>query len=148
MNQKISPRKLIRNLLVNFLFKICDNSKINNKTLGGWVKAWHYTAPIGTLAAVIFCNVYLATIALIGGTIAGILIFILQGCFLSGLEYKLTGDKNDNITNIFLETFNYEITKKNQTKMTYIILAFYLPLMYGSYYYRFIYKSNITNQLF
>lgn len=142
MNQKLSPRKIIRNSLVDFLYKICDSSKIRNKTLGQWVKAWHYLAPIGTLAAVILCNVYVATIALIGGSIAGILIIILQGCFLSGLEYKLTGDKSDNITNIFLEAFDYEITKKNQTKMTYIILAFYIPLIYGSYYYRFINQST------
>ena len=148
MNDKnISKRKILRNKLINNLFEKFDQSKINNKTLGAWVKAWHYTAPIGTLGCVFACNKLFATIALVGGTIAGILIFILQGCFLSQLEYKLTGDKSDNITNIFLEYFNYDINKKNQTKMTYIILSVYLPLMYLTYYFRFIRKNSIINNI-
>ena len=80
--------------------------------------------------------------ALIGVTMAGVLAVYFNGCFLSLLEYKLTGDKTDNITNIFLESFNWEVNKKNQTKLTYIVLCTYLPIAYLIFYFRFFYKPK------
>tara|TARA_B100000073_G_scaffold113210_1_gene91468 strand:+ start:224 stop:682 length:459 start_codon:yes stop_codon:yes gene_type:complete len=152
MSAESLPRnKILRDKLINHLLDRCNKSKIKNRTLGAWVKAWHYSAPFGGLFAIMICSKLFATGALIGVTLAGIFAVYFNGCFLSLLEYKLTGDKTDNITNIFLEAFNCEVNKKNQTKLTYFVLCTYLPFVYLIYYFRFYYKAkplvipNITN---
>tara|TARA_B110001450_G_scaffold162342_1_gene151324 strand:+ start:179 stop:625 length:447 start_codon:yes stop_codon:yes gene_type:complete len=146
MSAESFPRnKILRDKLINHLLVKCDKSKIKNRTLGAWVKAWHYSAPFGGLFAIFMCRKFFATGALIGVTLAGFFAVYFKGCFLSLLEYKLTGDKSDNITNIFLEAFNYEVNKKNQTKLTYFVLCTYLPLAYITYYLRFYYKSQTIN---
>lgn len=138
--ESLSRNKTLRDKLINKLLDKCDKSKIKNRTLGAWVKAWHYSAPFGGLFAIFICRKFFATGALIGVTLAGFFAVYFNGCFLSLLEYKLTGDKTDNITNIFLEALNYEVNKKNQTKLTYFVLCTYLPLAYIIYYFRFYYK--------
>ena len=108
MSTESLPRnKILRDKLINNLLDRCNKSKIKNRTLGAWVKAWHYSAPFGGLFAIFVCRKIFATGALIGVTLAGIFAVYFNGCFLSLLEYKLTGDKTDNITNIFLEAFNF-----------------------------------------
>lgn len=138
--ESLSRNKILRDKLINNLLDKCDKSKIKNRTLGAWVKAWHYSAPFGGLFAIFICRKFFATGALIGVTLAGFFAVYFNGCFLSLLEYKLTGDKTDNITNIFLEALNYEVNKKNQTNLTYFVLCTYLPLAYIIYYFRFYYK--------
>ena len=140
--QPISRNKIIRDRLINHLLDQCNKSKIRKRTLGAWVKAWHYSAPFIGMGAILICNKLFATMALIGVTMAGVLAVYFNGCFLSLLEYKLTGDKTDNITNIFLESFNWEVNKKNQTKLTYIVLCTYLPIAYLIFYFRFFYKPK------
>ena len=65
------------------------------------------------------------------------LYFLLGGCLLTQLEYKLTGD-SDNICNIALELLKMEKTKENQLKITKQVLTIYLPMILVIYYYRFI----------
>tara|TARA_B100001094_G_scaffold330007_1_gene394136 strand:+ start:946 stop:1368 length:423 start_codon:yes stop_codon:yes gene_type:complete len=129
---------IIRDNLINYLYNCCDKSKISNRTLGTWIKSIHYTSPLVALATVICCNNILSTMSIIFVTIVTILAIYFKGCFLSILEYKLTDNKYDNITNIILEIINWEINQNNQIKITYIFYSFYIPIICCIYFYRFI----------
>ena len=138
------PPDNFKNKLVNFIYNIFDRSNVSNKTLGSWVKAFHFTAPFGALASILITPKLFALIALISTSFAALLVIIFKGCFLSNIEHRLTGDKTDNITNIFLEYLNMEVNKKNQIKITYYILFTYMPLLYFIYYYRFFVDKTIA----
>ena len=59
MSAESLPRnKILRDKLINNLLDRCDKSKIKNRTLGAWVKAWHYSAPFGGLFAIFMCTFY------------------------------------------------------------------------------------------
>ena len=84
----------------------------------------------------------LANIALAFAIVVILAYFLLGGCLLTQLEYKLTGD-SDNICNIALELLKMEKTKENQLKITKQVLTIYLPMILVIYYYRFIKNIDI-----
>ena len=141
-NNTIEKRISLKNRIADVLYKILNNFYVSNRTLGTWIRAFHYNGLFLVFFMVLFGPKILANIALALIIVTVLLFFLLEGCLLSRLEYKLTGD-NDNICNIALELLRIEKTKEHQLNITKIVLIAYLPIILVIYYYRFIKNIDI-----
>ena len=141
-NNIIKKEVSLKNRIADILYKIFNYCYISNKTLGTWIRVFHYNAPFYVFFTILFGPRILANIALAFAIVVILAYFLLGGCLLTQLEYKLTGD-SDNICNIVLELLKMEKTKENQLKITKQVLTIYLPMILVIYYYRFIKNIDI-----
>ena len=127
-------RKRLRYILVNLIIDMFRLTGLSDNTLGYIIKVLHFIAPWNMLLNAMIFPLNLAPIMLILFFIASGLFILLNGCFLTAVEYKLC--KNDfNIVDPYIYLFNQEPTKR----MRYIftiggILVHFFILLYILYY--------------
>jgi hypothetical protein len=129
--------------LIDKLEKWCNESKISNKNIGAWVRAYHFNAPIYMLFFVLYGPKWLADIGLFNLLIIILMFIYLRSCWLSLLEKRICSD-DVNIVDLWIELFGYKVHYDNKIKLneqryraTYIIASIYLVILLGSYYNRF-----------
>tara|TARA_B110000208_G_C11788192_1_gene436404 strand:+ start:2165 stop:2572 length:408 start_codon:yes stop_codon:yes gene_type:complete len=126
-----------RNKLVKPLVKYLDSTKIQNKSLVAWIRVIHFGSPIMTICSLTYVNKMSSIIILILNFITLSLYLFLGGCFLSKIEKVLSDGDDTNITDIFLEIFDYKITNKNRKHATVIIGIIYFSIIMLIYLFRF-----------
>lgn len=128
--------KEFRNKFIDFLKMKCDNSKISNKTLGIYIRAFHICAPFNILAAMFILDKILCNFIILFLFIAFTFYILFNGCFITMLERKLC---DDNITFIdpLLEYYDLELSKKERNRMSIKVAAIYIILVILIYIFRF-----------
>ena len=124
--------------LVNYLENKCNNSKIRNITILNLLRAFHLTIPIFLLILSFYvCKKTVITIIVFLISVA-LLFYNLNGCFLTLLELNLSND-NYTVIDIFLELFDTELTSKNRSFYTYILMFILIIVLILIYSFRFIF---------
>jgi hypothetical protein len=107
------------------------------------MRACHVATPFGLLFILFVGPKWMASIAGINLVVCICTFFIFNGCFLSMLEERLSGD-NFTIADPFLELFNVTVTNENRTLMTYGVAGSYTIFFFIVYYVRFYYAQKAT----
>ena len=140
-NNDIKNRK---KKFIDKMEKWCNESKISNKNIGAWVRAYHFNAPMYIFFFVLYGPKWLANLGLFHLLIILIMFIYLRACWLSLLEKRICKD-DINIVDLWIEMFGYKINYQDKCKLnyqrykaTYIIATIYLLILFYFYYKRFL----------
>lgn len=100
------------------------DSPVSKKSIGTWIRAYHYTLPLYILFLIAYgspsmvkgCYMFLAMVIM--------LFYYYEGCWLSLIEKEYLED-NNNITDWLIELFNHEINRKNRYHFSYVVFGLY-----------------------
>ena len=132
-------KNLIKNRRENIkkkVLKICSKIPISNKTLGIWIRSYHYTLPAYIFFSISFAPKWIVKMSYLLLFLIISLFFYFRACWLSIIEKELCED-DANIADWLLELCNYKINKKNRYKITYLYFSFYLTSIFIITYLRF-----------
>jgi len=126
----IGIRKKIRNYIVNKNVESIKRSGIPLDLACLFIKIIHFRMPFDIMLLAYFSSPFVSLCLWI--TVMSIFscFLLLDGCVLSVIEYKLTGNSL-NVMDIFLWLFGCEINYKNRYNATIIAAIIYLVLFFG-----------------
>lgn len=128
-------RKRLKYILVNFIIDTFRLTGLSDNTLGYIIKILHFIAPWNMLLNAMILPLNLAPMMLILFFIASGLFILLNGCFLTAVEFKLC--KNDfNIVDPYIYLFNQDPTKQMRYIFTIGGMVVHLVILLYILYYR------------
>jgi len=131
-------RKQLRSKLTDHLLDFLRRSGLPDKMLGFLLRTAHFHTPWYFLLFFIFLPKRWALAALVPLVLSALLFFYFKGCFLSVVEYKLTG-RDDNIIDPYILLCNETISDSSRysytvyTAVIYFIVAFLILLSRGCF---------------
>ena len=128
--KQIGIRKKIRNYIVNKNVESIKRSGIPLDLACLFIKIIHFRMPFDIMLMAYFSSPFVSLCLWI--TVMSIFscFILLDGCVLSVIEYKLTGNSL-NVMDIFLWLFGYDIHYKNRYNATIIAAIIYLLLFFS-----------------
>jgi len=121
---------------IDWLETLCGNMPLSPKTMVHMMRAFHVGTPVVLMFVLVVGPKWMATLAAFNLFACISLFFVFQGCFLSMLEERLSGD-NFTIADPFLELCQWDCNNTNRTIMTYWVAGTYMVVFYAVYYVRF-----------
>lgn len=118
------------------------NVKISDKSLGAWIRSFHFMSPLIAMLIVAIGKPMLVMLAFGYTLIATVLFVLWKECFLSVYEQRLLNDDTYGI-DLFLELFGMEVDPTNRYRGTLAFASFYYFTMTMIVEYRF----EIVNRL-
>lgn len=116
----LCQNKILRNKIVNYIYKFIDKSKFPNYLIGLYLFGFHAYFPIlfylGIFYGLIYKKYYIVKLILIIWIIIFLLWYYFDGCIITSLEMKLTKSKYTQY-DIFYYIFNirhYSIQEKKE----------------------------------
>jgi|TARA_B100000795_G_scaffold238389_1_gene199484 hypothetical protein len=128
-------KKIIRNKIVDFTIWCLRKTGLPDKMLGFVLKTQHFSTPLYFAILYLLLPIKLAILAL-GPLFSSMILFLyLDGCFLSIVEYKLTGN-NINIIDPYILFFGDEISPSTRYGYTIGVSAMYFTSVFLMLYLR------------
>ena len=142
----ISIRKKMRNYLVDKTVDIVKRSGIPLDLACLMLKIFHFRLPFDLILYASLGNVFTGLCLWI--FVMGVFSFflLLDGCVLSVIEYKLTGNSL-NVMDVFLWLVGAELNYINRYNATIIAAVVYLSSFFGVVFYRGGFNSDNINKL-
>ena len=142
----ISIRKKMRNYLVDKTVDIVKRSGIPLDLACLMLKIFHFRLPFDLILYASLGNVFTGLCLWI--FVMGVFSFflLLDGCVLSVIEYKLTGNSL-NVMDVFLWLVGAELNYINRYNATIIAAVVYLSLFFGVVFYRGGFNGDNINKL-
>ena len=110
------------------------------------LKIFHFRTPFDLLFYAVFGNVFYGMCLWVLSICIFSLFFLLDGCVLSVIEYKLTGNSS-NVMDVFLWLAGYEFNYTNRYYATIIAAVIYLLTFFGIVFYRGGFRVEHLNRL-
>ena len=145
--RKVGVRRQIRNYLVDKSVEMVRESGIPLDLACLILKIVHFRLPFDLILYASFGNVFVGLCLLIFVITVFSFFLLLDGCVLSVIEYKLTGNSL-NVMDVFLWLGGYEFNYTNRYYATIIAAVIYLSLFFGVMFYRGGFSSDNINKLF
>jgi hypothetical protein len=144
--KKIGIRKRLRNYLVDKSVELVKRSGIPLDLACLMLKIFHFRLPFDLILYALLGDVFVGLCLWI--FVMGVFSFflLLDGCVLSVIEYKLTGNSL-NVMDVFLYLAGYELNYINRYNATIIAAVIYLSLFFGVVFYRGGFGSDNINKL-
>ena len=121
------------------------NVKITDKSLGAWIRSFHFMSPLIAMIIVSIGRPMLVTLAF-GYTLIAVVLFVLwKECFLSVYEQRLLKDDTYGI-DLFLEVFGLEVNMTNRYRGTFAFVCFYYFTIVMIAEYRFKIVKRLTQR--
>lgn len=131
-------RREIRKALTDAVLNIIRTLGIPDKLAAFLIKSFHFHAPVYLLLLFILLPIDIA-LSLIPPLILMVIFFIyLRGCFITIVEYKLSGD-DVNVIDIYILLLGGEINETNRFNYTVTVAAIYFTLISSILYVRKVY---------
>ena len=144
--RKIGIRKKIRNFLVNKSVDAVKKSGIPLDLACLILKIFHFRLPFDLILYASLGNVFYGLCLWIFVMTVFSFFLLLDGCVLSVIEYKLTGNSL-NVMDIFLWLTGFELNYINRYNATIIAAVIYLSLFFGIVFYRGGFSIENINKL-
>jgi len=144
--QKKGWRKRIRDFIVDKHVDIIKRSGIPLDLACLIIKIVHFRLPFDLMLAASLSSPFVSLCIWLFVMSVFSCFLLLDGCVLSVIEYKLTGNSL-NVMDIFLWMFGKETTYKNRYNSTVIAAFIYLSLFFGMVYYRRGFSKDNINKL-
>ena len=128
---------------LNYILKKCNESPIDNKVIGNYIRSWHLAAPGNMILLFLFVPKYIFLAMLTMLLLAFICFISWKGCILTKVEKELIGD---DITFIdpCLQLLGADLTNDNRIHSSIICAIMYLSLVGIIYILRFMFGNNYT----
>jgi len=134
----------LRNNMLDFGEHIINKTNLSKKSIGVVLRSLHFAIPIIITILFMVGPINVFKFVFIFNIIVFILFFIFDGCILSRLEQKITGE-DFTVIDPFLELINVDVTNENRKKYSFYSGACGLLLSFTIYYYRFYYNVPLIN---
>ena len=143
---KVGVRRRLRNYLVDRTVGMVKRSGIPLDLACLILKIFHFRLPFDLFLYAWLGDVFTGLCLWIFVMTVFSFFLLLDGCVLSVIEYKLTGNSL-NVMDIFLWLGGYELNYTNRYYATIIAAAIYLSLFFGVVFYRGGFSSDNINKL-
>lgn len=143
---KVGVRRRIRNYLVDSSVEMVRGSGIPLDLACLILKIFHFRLPFDLILYASLGNVFVGLCLWIFVMTVFSFFLLLDGCVLSVIEYKLTGNSL-NVMDVFLWLGGYELNYTNRYYATIIAAVIYLSLFFGVVFYRGGFSSDNINKL-
>ena len=144
--EKKGWRKRIRDFIVDKHVDIIKRSGIPLDLACLIIKIVHFRLPFDLMLAASMSSPFTGLCIWLFVMSVFSCFLLLDGCVLSVIEYKLTGNSL-NVMDIFLWMFGKETTYENRYNSTVIAAFIYLSLFFGMVYYRGGFSKDNINKL-
>ena len=145
-SEKVGVRRRLRNYLVDRTVGMVKRSGIPLDLACLILKIFHFRLPFDLILYAWLGDVFTGLCLWIFVMTVFSFFLLLDGCVLSVIEYKLTGNSL-NVMDIFLWLGGYELNYTNRYYATIIAAAIYLSLFFGVVFYRGGFSSDNINKL-
>lgn len=145
-SEKVGVRRRLRNYLVDRTVGMVKRSGIPLDLACLILKIFHFRLPFDLFLYAWLGDVFTGLCLWIFVMTVFSFFLLLDGCVLSVIEYKLTGNSL-NVMDIFLWLGGYELNYTNRYYATIIAAAIYLSLFFGVVFYRGGFSSDNINKL-
>ena len=127
----------IKKQIIDYYKKKLETTKLEPKTLGFLIRAFHVNLPIYVLIFLIYGSKLYSQFLIFSLFLSLFLFVLFDGCLISMIEQSIDG-VNITIMDPFLEAYNMEKINKNRIKISLIIGPLFILLSFFIYYLRFI----------
>lgn len=128
--------KELRNKIIDFNLFLLDTTKIDKKTMGFLIRAYHVNLPIYILIFMLLAPKLITEITLVFLFLSLLTFALFDGCFMSMMEKRLDGI-DITIMDPFLQLCKLEKTNKNRMIISFIVGPLYISLCLTIYLVRF-----------
>ena len=147
VKNNIGIRKQIRNYIVDKCVDTIKKSGIPLDLACLIIKIFHFRLPFDLIVYAGFGNLTVAVMLWIFVMSVFSCFLLLDGCVLSVIEYKLTGNSS-NVMDVFLWMFNAELNYKNRYNATVIAAIIYLISFFFVIFFRNGFSAENLNKVF
>jgi len=144
--REVGFRRRLRNYLVDSSVGMVKRSGIPLNLACLILKIFHFRLPFDLILYAWLGNVFTGLCLWIFVMTVFSFFLLLDGCVLSVIEYKLTGNSL-NVMDVFLWLGGYELNYTNRYYATIIAAVIYLSLFFGVVFYRGGFSSDNINKL-
>ena len=138
--------KELKNKIIDLNLLLLNKTKIDKKTLGFLIRAYHVNLPFYILLTIILGPKKIVQLTILFLFISLLTFAIFRGCFMSLIEQRLDGE-DITIMDPFLEMNNLKKTNKNRMAISFIVGPLYICSCLIIYLLRFDFFSNYISKL-
>lgn len=133
--------KEVRNKIIKYNIEILESTRIDKKTLGFLIRAYHVNIPIYVLIFMFLSPKWFVEITLLFLFMSLMVFALFDGCFMSMIEKRLDGE-DITIMDPFLEVVGLEKNNKSRMAISFIVGPLYISLCLTIYFIRFYILNN------